>query len=101
MKAVTVKYGQTVEDLALLHYGCLEGVIRIMADNDISVDGLLYAGQQILIEDPTPEITDNNLALLADIRYEAVDPVTGVAGSPPEKDYVDDNYVDEDYFQDQ
>ncbi len=97
MKTILVEYGQTVEDLAIIHYGAVEGVIDIMADNDLGVDDLLYAGQPILIQDSIPELTDNNFETQRALILEGIIPMSSMGGETPSGLYVEEDYVDDDY----
>lgn len=74
MKTVVVAEGQTILDLALKHYGCLEGVANIVADNNLGgATTALLAGQEIEVQETTPELTDKNRrvkALLDQVNVE-------------------------------
>lgn len=97
MITIIVEGGQTLEDIALKYYGAVEGVIDLIADNELAVDTLLYAGQKLLIQDTIPELNDNNFSVQKGLGLEGIIPMSSIAGDAPDLDYVDDDYVDDDY----
>ena len=97
MKKIIVEGGQTIEDLALIHYGAVEGVIDIMADNDLGVDAVLYAGQKLLIQDTIPELTDNNYAVQQAMVLNGIIPHSSIEGPAPDGLYVAGDYMDDDF----
>lgn len=94
---IKVEYGQTLEDIALKYYGALEGVIDLMADNNLGPDSLLYAGQELEIQDVIPDLTDNNFEVQRALQLADLTPHSGIGGETPDGLYVADDYMDEDY----
>ena len=63
---LTATYGQTLIDIAIQHYGCYEGLFEILKLNPHM--GLSYevaAGEEVLVHDEVPELTNNNVAIAA------------------------------------
>lgn len=50
MKTIEVKHGQSITDLALQHYGDVQGVWQICEDNQLNMGDMLTPGQQITID---------------------------------------------------
>jgi hypothetical protein len=101
MRKVKVYFGQTLEDISLREYGCIEGVVTLMADNNLGPDSLLYSGQTLVIQDEVPELSDDNLFIKDALESAGIIPVTGIAGETPAGLYTDDEYVTDGYFEDE
>lgn len=100
MKIVNAIYGQTIEDMAIMYYGCVEGVGQIMYDNQLAGDELLYAGQPILIQDEVPELTINNRVIAAAVKNEAIKPNSHVATDEPDTGHwVESGWVESGYVE--
>jgi hypothetical protein len=93
-KTIIAGDGQTLEDVALQHYGCYEGVFLLTEDNGLGIDDLLAPGQELLIREPAPTLNDfNKLVIDAELV-----PNSDVPGQASDNNYVEDDYVDEDYI---
>lgn len=44
---ILTKSGQTLADIAIQEYGCLEAVVRLSLDNDKSVSEVLHPGEKL------------------------------------------------------
>ena len=51
MKEIRVKQGQSITDLALQHYGHIEGVWLICEDNQLAIGSKINTGQTIKIDE--------------------------------------------------
>lgn len=78
MATITVKEGQTLEDIALRYYGCFEGVIILMEDNDLALDSPLYVGRELQIRDEVPALTPTNKKVVEEFERKEFDPNSGV-----------------------
>ena len=97
MSEYVVKYGQQLEDVALIAYGTMVGVAQLCRDNALDMDSLLYPGQILQIREFVPELTDNNRVMLEVITKEGIVPVSGVVGEKPNEGYAAEDYFGEDY----
>lgn len=78
MKTITVKEGQTLEDIAIQYYGCFEGVITLMQDNDLALDSPLYVGRALEIQDEVPALTPTNKKVVEAFERKGYSPNSGV-----------------------
>lgn len=97
MKTITAAYGQSIEDICLQEYGSLEGLSLLLADNELGMDSLLYAGQPIVIQDDANAVSDSAKAVRQYLRDNALLPNAGFPGEAPDTAYVEDDYWDDDY----
>jgi hypothetical protein len=97
-KNIIVSSGQTVEDIAVMEYGCQEGFIYILMDNNLGPNSLLYGGQVLKIRTVVPEITTKNISVGRRITDAGIRPNAGMEGAVPEGGYVEDGYVEDEYL---
>lgn len=83
MKTIKVSPGQTLENISVQEYGCLQGILLIVEDNGFSMDTLLYANQEVLIRDEVPELTENNREVAKYFLETGIKPNAGVVGEKP------------------
>lgn len=98
MKNIKVKSGQTLIDIALQEYGCIEGLVYILEDNALSMDSESYAGQALIIRD-IPEITKDNKKIQQGLIELSVIPNSQILTAIPEPHYVEDGYVEDGYVE--
>lgn len=98
---IKVAAGQTIEDVAIERYGTVEGAILIMQDNNLSPDDLLIAGQELEIRDTVPNINDKNVTIKDLVDAKNIRPNSGIEGIRDIIFYVEDEYVEDDYFEEQ
>ena len=97
MKLIKVRFGQTIEDIAIQEYGSLSGVRFLLEDNpSISLDTLLFPGQELSIR--IVELTDSEVQMVNYLKQNKLNPVGGFVGEKPEISYVDEDYVEEGYL---
>lgn len=98
MKTVIVNSGQTLEDISLQEYGCIDGVVTLLQDNGLGMDDDLYPGQPVLIRQPVPQFTDNNRDVAEYIAANGNSPNAGVtSSSAPYTGYVEIDYWIDNY----
>jgi hypothetical protein len=93
-KTIKASEGQTIEDIALQEYGCYEGVFLLLEDNELGMDDLLVAKQELKIRQPIPTLNDFSKL----VSEASLIPNSDMPGQASDNDYVDDDYVDEDYI---
>lgn len=101
MRTIIVSKGQTIENIAVQYYGSREGVINILQDNNLGLDGLLLGGQELLVADEVPELNDINRAVERQLRRNNIVPNSGMAKVviPGDSTYFEDDYVEDDYVE--
>lgn len=100
MKTIKIAHGQTIEDIALQHYGAIEGLSMLMEDNGLSLDDLLVPGAELIIQDEADLLTDRASTVMTFYKINGLAPNTGMAGvAHPEyvvELYWEDNYTEND-----
>jgi hypothetical protein len=72
MKEITVESGQTIADLSIQHYGCIEGAALIISDNGFELSTELFGGQKVLIRKEVPTLTDKNKAIAEQLNVKQI-----------------------------
>lgn len=80
-KEVTVYEGQSIYDVCIQEYGCIEGMELLLKDNPITIDGKIRAvvngitlmrdlnvGDKLIIRDEVPEYTDTNKLVVRQLK---------------------------------
>ncbi len=97
MKTIFTNPNQTLTDIALQEYGCVEGIFILMEDNPmLNMDGKLITGQAVQIREAVPELTTNNKAIATELKASSRKINTGT-GATQDNTYVDDTYMINDY----
>jgi hypothetical protein len=98
MKLINAAQGQTIIDLAIQEYGCIEAVVLLMVDNDFSATQTFEAGEQIKIRNEVTDLNGINKAIAK--QFKAQNKSVNTA-SPQfvsaENGYVNEGYVNEGY----
>ncbi len=98
MKTTTVSLGQTLTDIALQEYGCVEGLIDLMKLNpDLEINGKLIPGTDVNLPDVVPVLTPSNIANLNEIKRSFKRANTGT-GDVLVSEYYEPGYIDPDYI---
>ena len=61
---IIVEEGQTLIDLAIQEYGCIEAVAYLCEDNNFSLDETLTPAQKVKIRDVITNINGSNIEVL-------------------------------------
>lgn len=89
--------GQSLYDFAIQVYGCPEGVFELLKDNDISIDQMLTAGQELNVKSVVPELNSRNKAIATVFKRENRKPNSGIFESS-ESDFEDIDFESIDYI---
>lgn len=69
MKVIIATYGQTLMDIALQEYGCIEGLFEIIKLNTaMHLSYELTAAEAVIIDDVIPKLTTTNLQILKQLQ---------------------------------
>lgn len=98
MKTITASQGQTLEDIAVQQYGCLQGCLLIMQDNGLGLDDDIHTGQMLLIRDEVPQLTPENVEIARIMSEKAISPNSGIITAPPAGGYIEAGYFEEGYI---
>lgn len=96
MKTIKVQSGQTFFDIALQEYGCVEGELFILEDNNLSSDSDAYTGQELQIRELV-DITKENKKIQQALTEIKVQPNSQIRNERPLVIYVETDYVQADY----
>jgi len=100
MRIITVRMGQSVEDVALQYYGTTDGSILILMDNNLSPDFEPLVGQKLSIRDEVPQINDTNKDVERYLQDKSIAPNSSLtAATAPVELYIEVDYVDDDYIE--
>lgn len=92
MKSITAQSGQTIEDIALQEYGCVEGVVLLLDDNGLGQDDDVFTGQVLQVRDTVPVLTDNNVAVTEYIKNKGLNPNSSMVNDLQQAFYVNPGY---------
>lgn len=102
MKQITVKFGQSIYDIAVQYYGCTDGVWLLMEDNPVlqSITDIPTACTLLLVRFPVPKLARFNQRTAADIEAQNIEVAGGFNNSVPPTPllYVNELYVEEFYI---
>ncbi len=94
MATINTTEGQTLTDIALQEYGCVEGIFILMEDNPmLNMDGKLITGQAVQIREAIPELTINNKAIATELKASSRKINTGT-GATQESITLEDDIVE-------
>jgi hypothetical protein len=98
---IIIEEGQTLIDLAIQEYGCIEGVAYLCEDNNFSLDETLNPAQKVKIRDVIPNINGSNIEVLniqkskRTIINSGIVPVQTVT---PTTGFFDDDFYDTEFY---
>lgn len=84
-KTIKTGIGQSLINIAVQEYGCYEGVFLLLDDNPTIVSSLSHVfapGTSVVIQNPVPQLTDNNVMVAAKLQNKGVK----VSGNHPPTD---------------
>ena len=61
MSTYTVRYGQSLIDIAIQVYGTVEAMFDLCLDNDLEFDSNVSTGQLLVIRDTLPDTADADM----------------------------------------
>lgn len=97
MKTILVREGQTLADIAIQEYGCIEGLMLLVDDNNLSMDSDVYKDQPLEIRE-LPELTADNKKVVQNlIELNKVPNSQIIVEQPETAHYVTDGYVQTGY----
>lgn len=96
---ISVGQGQVLEDIAIQQYGTVEAVFILMEDNDLDLDSQLYTGQELVIREEVPALTDTNKEIARYYSEKKLYPNTGISNTEELELYVDADYLEEGYLE--
>lgn len=71
-KTIKVQINQSLYDVALQHYGTLEGLTHLVNDNQIDWDANLSPGQLLIVRQPA----DSEAKIVAYLKARNIEPAT-------------------------
>lgn len=101
MKPIYTTFGQSLSDIAIQEYGCIEGCMALIIDNDFigNLDVVFEPNTRLNIREEKIEFTDENVAIMQIMVLEKIGKIVG--GLPTNMiinmDYVEVDYVEVDY----
>lgn len=72
-----VIYGQSLYDFAVENYGSVRYISRVVKDNGINYDGLVYQGDELLVNDEA----ERNLNVTRNLRKNKRNVVNGIVNN--------------------
>ncbi len=86
-RRIKVFNGQTLIDIAIQYGGCYEYIFNLMQLNEVSITGvyngrLLGAGDELIIDDVIPRLTETNEAVAAYFKDNKLSVNTGFTANP-------------------
>lgn len=93
MNTITAEDGQTIYDIAIQEYGCYEGIVQLMKDNNISLVSNINAGNQFNIQDPVPVFNSTNVTIANFLKANKVKPNSKTYDTSDVGGYVSPGYV--------
>src|SRR5215469_10964864 len=97
-KQINVLDRQSIDDIAIQEYGCVEGKWNLLADNSDrlqSVNDVPAPGMVLNIESPVPYITSQNQAIAATFAAKKLKVVSGASLPTPSIPLPQQNYINE------
>lgn len=90
----TVKYGQSLWDIAIQEYGHVHGVELLVKDNpQLSVTGVPAVGSKVLIRPEVPELSNNNQRNVAEYKKQNITVASNAPATATLRRYVISGYV--------
>lgn len=85
MKTIMVINGQTLSDIAIQYYGCIESIFQLAADNPFisAFEQILKPGTKLQIQDVVPVFNKQNVALAAQFALKKYEVSTGATTAIP------------------
>jgi hypothetical protein len=77
MKEIVATYGQTIYDIAILEYGCYEGIFILMEDNQLDLTSILTPGHKLKIRTEIPRLNETNLSVKYSFQTSGIRPNAG------------------------
>lgn len=93
-KTIEVQEGQTLANIAVQEYGCVEGMMQLVQVNNLSLNTALYRGMVLQVQATIPKITNDNrekarLFAAANLSFNS----GIIETAPPVNGYVQAGYV--------
>lgn len=57
---IKVEFGQTIWDIAIQEYGCIEGIVPVVLLNDLNFESPLAAGDELVILQTPEDVNELN-----------------------------------------
>jgi phage tail protein X len=85
MTTITVINGQTLSDIAIQYYGCIEGIIQLIQDNPNigAFEQILKPGTKLQIQDNVPVFNTQNVKMAAFFSTNSLEVSTGTPSGIP------------------
>ena len=79
-RIVTLQQGQSILDLSIQEYGCVEGLFVLIDDNSFIADFTQYIahGTDFKIQTVVPKLTDTNVSVVLQYKKDATTVANGV-----------------------